>query len=81
MTGEVAPEETVPFVVTLKTSVHASFYSVDLVCKVGASHRGKWVGCISQPWGERGSETPRQPERQDPAIGTVGGIAQAQIKP
>ncbi|XP_063101487.1 cilia- and flagella-associated protein 65 isoform X2 [Cavia porcellus] len=34
MTGEVAPEETVPFVVTLKTSVHASFYSVDLVCKV-----------------------------------------------
>ncbi|EHA97571.1 Coiled-coil domain-containing protein 108, partial [Heterocephalus glaber] len=34
MTGEVAPEETVPFVVTLKASVHASFYSVDLVCKV-----------------------------------------------
>ncbi|XP_013375236.1 PREDICTED: coiled-coil domain-containing protein 108 isoform X3 [Chinchilla lanigera] len=34
MIGEVAPEETVPFVVTLKASVHASFYSVDLVCKV-----------------------------------------------
>ncbi|XP_008582718.1 PREDICTED: coiled-coil domain-containing protein 108 [Galeopterus variegatus] len=34
MIGEVAPEETVPFVVTLKASVHASFYSVDLICKV-----------------------------------------------
>ncbi|XP_004402829.1 PREDICTED: coiled-coil domain-containing protein 108 [Odobenus rosmarus divergens] len=34
MTGKVAPEETVPFVVTLKASVHASFYSIDLVCKV-----------------------------------------------
>ncbi|KAM6178404.1 cilia- and flagella-associated protein 65 [Rhynchocyon petersi] len=34
MVGEVAPEETVPFVVTLKASVHASFYSMDLVCKV-----------------------------------------------
>ncbi|XP_008257396.3 cilia- and flagella-associated protein 65 isoform X1 [Oryctolagus cuniculus] len=34
MEGEVAPEETVPLVVTLKASVHASFYSVDLVCKV-----------------------------------------------
>ncbi|XP_023578883.1 cilia- and flagella-associated protein 65 isoform X2 [Octodon degus] len=34
MVGEVAPEETVPFVVTLKASVHASFYSVDLVCKL-----------------------------------------------
>ncbi|XP_049744169.1 cilia- and flagella-associated protein 65 isoform X2 [Elephas maximus indicus] len=34
MVGEVAPEETVPFVVTLKASVHASFYSLELVCKV-----------------------------------------------
>lgn len=34
MTGEVAPEETVPLVVTLKASVYASSYSVDLVCKV-----------------------------------------------
>nr|XP_040124062.1 cilia- and flagella-associated protein 65-like [Ictidomys tridecemlineatus] len=34
MIGELAPEETAPFVVTLKTSVHASFYSVDLICKV-----------------------------------------------
>ncbi|XP_022355528.1 cilia- and flagella-associated protein 65 [Enhydra lutris kenyoni] len=34
MTGKVAPEETIPFVVTLKASVHASFYSMDLVCKV-----------------------------------------------
>ncbi|XP_046498897.1 cilia- and flagella-associated protein 65 isoform X4 [Equus quagga] len=34
MRGKVAPEESVPFVVTLKASVHASFYSVDLVCKV-----------------------------------------------
>ncbi|XP_054405827.1 cilia- and flagella-associated protein 65 isoform X1 [Pongo abelii] len=34
MIGVVAPEETVPFVVTLRASVHASFYSVDLVCKL-----------------------------------------------
>ncbi|MBZ3880635.1 Coiled-coil domain-containing protein 108, partial [Sciurus carolinensis] len=34
MVGELTPEETAPFVVTLKTSVHASFYSVDLICKV-----------------------------------------------
>ncbi|EPY79412.1 coiled-coil domain-containing protein 108 [Camelus ferus] len=34
MRGKVAPEETIPFVVTLKASVHASFYSLDLVCKV-----------------------------------------------
>ncbi|XP_044890430.1 cilia- and flagella-associated protein 65 isoform X2 [Felis catus] len=34
MRGKVAPEETIPFVVTLQTSVHASFYSMDLVCKV-----------------------------------------------
>ncbi|XP_014640990.1 PREDICTED: coiled-coil domain-containing protein 108 [Ceratotherium simum simum] len=32
--GKVAPEESIPFVVTLKASVHASFYSLDLVCKV-----------------------------------------------
>lgn len=42
MTGKVAPEETIPFVVTLKASVHASFYSTDLVCKVGpASERSR----------------------------------------
>ncbi|XP_017712400.1 PREDICTED: coiled-coil domain-containing protein 108 isoform X4 [Rhinopithecus bieti] len=34
MIGVVAPEEMVPFVVTLRASVHASFYSVDLVCKL-----------------------------------------------
>uniref|UniRef100_A0A673TA59 Cilia and flagella associated protein 65 n=1 Tax=Suricata suricatta TaxID=37032 RepID=A0A673TA59_SURSU len=34
MRGKVAPEEGIPFVVTLKASVHASFYSIDLVCKV-----------------------------------------------
>ncbi|XP_048201688.1 cilia- and flagella-associated protein 65-like [Perognathus longimembris pacificus] len=34
MEGEMAPEETVPFVVTLQASVHASFYGVDLICKV-----------------------------------------------
>ncbi|ELK17194.1 Coiled-coil domain-containing protein 108 [Pteropus alecto] len=34
MRGKVAPEEMIPFVVTLKASVHASFYSMDLVCKV-----------------------------------------------
>ncbi|XP_060224626.1 cilia- and flagella-associated protein 65 [Meriones unguiculatus] len=32
--GEVAPEEAAPILVTLKTSVHACFYSVDLICKV-----------------------------------------------
>ncbi|CAH6791790.1 Cfap65 [Phodopus roborovskii] len=32
--GEVAPEEAAPILVTLKASVHASFYSVDLICKV-----------------------------------------------
>ena len=35
MKGKVAPGEAVPFVVTLKASVHASFDSMDLVCKVG----------------------------------------------
>ncbi|KAF6113167.1 cilia and flagella associated protein 65 [Phyllostomus discolor] len=34
MKGKAAPGEGVPFVVTLKASVHASFYSMDLVCKV-----------------------------------------------
>ncbi|KAB0379834.1 hypothetical protein FD755_007618 [Muntiacus reevesi] len=34
MEGKVAPEETIPFMVTLKASVHASFYSMDLICKV-----------------------------------------------
>ncbi|XP_037379967.1 cilia- and flagella-associated protein 65 [Talpa occidentalis] len=34
MRGKMAPEETVPFVVTLKASVHATFYSMELVCKV-----------------------------------------------
>ncbi|XP_017390682.1 cilia- and flagella-associated protein 65 isoform X7 [Cebus imitator] len=34
MIGVLAPEEMVPFVVTLRASVHASFYSVDLVCKL-----------------------------------------------
>ncbi|XP_076787765.1 cilia- and flagella-associated protein 65 isoform X3 [Arvicanthis niloticus] len=34
MEGEVAPEEGAPILVTLKASVHASFYSIDLICKV-----------------------------------------------
>nr|XP_012595751.1 cilia- and flagella-associated protein 65 isoform X1 [Microcebus murinus] len=34
MVGEVAPEEMVPIMVTLTASVNASFYSIDLVCKV-----------------------------------------------
>nr|XP_036872459.1 cilia- and flagella-associated protein 65 isoform X2 [Manis javanica] len=33
MRGKVAPEETIPLVVTLKASVHASFYSMELICK------------------------------------------------
>lgn len=44
MKGKVAPEETIPFVVTLKTSVHASFYSMDLVCKVGSAPERSWDG-------------------------------------
>lgn len=39
MEGEVAPEEATPILVTLKASVHASFYSMDLICKVGTSDR------------------------------------------
>lgn len=39
MEGEVTPEEAAPILVTLKASVHASFYSVDLICKVGTSYR------------------------------------------
>lgn len=42
MRGKVAPEESVPFVVTLKASVHASFYSVDLVCKVRSAPERSW---------------------------------------
>ncbi|XP_006496055.1 cilia- and flagella-associated protein 65 isoform X4 [Mus musculus] len=34
MEGEVGPEEGAPILVTLKASVHASFYSIDLICKV-----------------------------------------------
>ncbi|XP_049985575.1 cilia- and flagella-associated protein 65 isoform X1 [Alexandromys fortis] len=34
MEGEVGPEEATPILVTLKASVHASFYSMDLICKV-----------------------------------------------
>lgn len=34
MEGQVPPEEGTPILVTLKASVHASFYSIDLVCKV-----------------------------------------------
>ena len=44
MKGKVAPEETVPFMVTLKASVHASFYSMDLVCKVGPPSERSWDG-------------------------------------
>lgn len=39
MEGEVGPEEATPILVTLKASVHASFYSMDLICKVGTSCR------------------------------------------
>ncbi|XP_004617232.2 cilia- and flagella-associated protein 65 [Sorex araneus] len=34
MSGKLAPGETMPFVVTLKTTAHSSFYSTELVCKV-----------------------------------------------
>ncbi|KAL1770997.1 coiled-coil domain-containing protein 108 isoform X1 [Sigmodon hispidus] len=34
MEGEVGPQEAAPILVTLKASVHASFYSLDLICKV-----------------------------------------------
>lgn len=39
MEGQVPPEEGTPILVTLKASVHASFYSIDLVCKVRTSYR------------------------------------------
>lgn len=46
MEGEVAPEEATPILVTLKASVHASFYSMDLICKVGWDE--KHVGVETQ---------------------------------
>jgi hypothetical protein len=39
MEGEVGPEEGAPILVTLKASVHASFYSIDLICKVRMHYR------------------------------------------
>lgn len=64
MRGEVAPEETIPFVVTLKASVHASFYSMDLVCKVGSALARSWDGA-QLPVLRCGvvCEIPRPPER------------------
>eukprot|EP00069_Balaena_mysticetus_P020997 bmy_13368T0 len=64
MRGKVAPEETIPFVVTLKASVHASFYSMDLVCKVGSALERSWDGA-QLPVLRCGvvCEIPRPPER------------------
>ncbi|XP_063501148.1 cilia- and flagella-associated protein 65 isoform X6 [Symphalangus syndactylus] len=50
MIGVVAPEETVPFVVTLTASVHASFYSVDLVCKLYSQQLMKQYHEELQEW-------------------------------
>lgn len=48
--GKVAPEEMVPFVVTLQASVHASFYSIDLVCKVGSAPKRSGMEYSSPSW-------------------------------
>lgn len=80
MKGKVAPEETVPFMVTLKASVHASFYSMDLVCKVGPLSERSWDGTQLPILGRGGgavvSEIPRSAPRplfQGPTSGKVGG--------
>lgn len=62
--GKVAPEETIPFVVTLKAAVHASFYSIDLVCKVGLAPEKSWDRAQLPVLRCRVSyEIPRLPER------------------
>lgn len=63
MRGKVAPEETIPLVVTLKASVHASFYSMELICKVGPAPERSWDGAHLPVLGcGVGPEIPR-PER------------------
>lgn len=63
MKGKVAPEETIPFIVTLKASVHASFYSMDLICKVGPPSKRSWMAHSSQSWGGAVvCEIPRSPQ-------------------
>lgn len=67
MKGKVAPEEMIPFVVTLEASVHASFYSIDLVCKVGPAPERSWVGAqLPVLIGGVGYEIPSSPERASP---------------
>lgn len=65
MKGKVAPEETIPFMVTLKASVHASFYSMDLICKVGPLSERSWDGTQLPVSGRGGAvvcEIPRSPQ-------------------
>ncbi|XP_051010503.1 cilia- and flagella-associated protein 65 [Acomys russatus] len=50
--GEVAPEEAAPILVTLKASVHASFYSVDLICKVYRQELMRQYHKELQEWNE-----------------------------
>ncbi|XP_008823962.1 cilia- and flagella-associated protein 65 isoform X2 [Nannospalax galili] len=50
--GELAPEEAVPILVTLKASVHASFYSVDLICKVYRQELMRQYHKELQEWNE-----------------------------
>lgn len=79
--GKAGPGEGVPFVVTLKASVHASFYSMDLVCKVGPAPESSWGQGVQLPAleGGVGYETPRPPDRVSPWKGG-GPTAQAQGK-
>uniref|UniRef100_A0A8C5L8Q8 Cilia and flagella associated protein 65 n=1 Tax=Jaculus jaculus TaxID=51337 RepID=A0A8C5L8Q8_JACJA len=52
MEGEVGPEEAIPILVTLKTSVHASFYSMDLICKVYRKELMKQYHQELQEWND-----------------------------
>ncbi|XP_035294734.1 cilia- and flagella-associated protein 65 isoform X2 [Cricetulus griseus] len=52
MEGEVSPEEAVPILVTLKASVHASFYSIDLICKVYRQELMQQYHKVLQEWNE-----------------------------
>ena len=84
MKGKVAPEETIPFIVTLKASVHASFYSMDLICKVGPPSKRSWMAHSSQSWGVRWSvrspDPPKAPLLRAKLWKSGGTTAQAQAK-
>ena len=86
MKGKVAPEETIPFMVTLKASVHASFYSMDLICKVGPLSERSWDGTQlpvsggGVRWSVRSPDPPRVPLPRANLWKSGGPTAQAQAK-